>query len=301
MFKRTAPLVVPILLVAFAAATPPLRAQQADKDAEAIKRLQAEAKELAKAIKEREQLIFKLQDEVTKLRAEALALEQPARALRERNQELLRQIEVLTARLAGKQGDPAKSDRANPPANLVKGKILKVDPKEGNLVQISLGTDDGLQKGHTLEVFRLTPQPKYLGMVRIVDVSTDRSVGRMIAPAGGKAPEVQEGDQAWSRLIPPEKDERNKFARAQARVLTDACRAYAIKHKGQYPENLKRLTMRDADTNSGPWLENADDLLDPWGKQYQYDPVGPKNGGRGPDIWTVAPDKTVIGNWPVAK
>ena len=39
---------------------------------------------------------------------------------------------------------------------------------------------------------------------------------------------------------------------------------------------------------------------DPWKKPYQYDPSGPRNNGRRPDIWTVAPDGLEIGNWPKA-
>jgi hypothetical protein len=30
-------------------------------------------------------------------------------------------------------------------------------------------------------------------------------------------------------------------------------------------------------------------LLDPWGRPYQYDPAGPKNGGKRPDIWSLGP------------
>ena len=58
----------------------------------------------------------------------------------------------------------------NPPTAFIKGKIEKVDPTDRTLVTISLGSDQGLQLRHTLEVYRLSPNPEYLGMIRIEDV-----------------------------------------------------------------------------------------------------------------------------------
>ncbi len=89
---------------------------------------------------------------------------------------------------------------ANPPNTMVKGKIEKVDPKDSSLVQISVGTDHGVNKNNTMEVFRTSPTPKYLGMVRIVDASPHHAVGRLIVPAGLSRPQLREGDLVWSRL-----------------------------------------------------------------------------------------------------
>ncbi len=44
-------------------------------------------------------------------------------------------------------------------------------------------------------------------------------------------------------------------------------------------------------------MVNAEELIDPWKKPYQYDPAGPKNKGSKPDLWTATPEKKVIGNW----
>jgi hypothetical protein len=38
-------------------------------------------------------------------------------------------------------------------------------------------------------------------------------------------------------------------------------------------------------------------LADPWGKPYQYDPTGKRNGGNKPDVWSDGPDGKPIGNW----
>jgi hypothetical protein len=63
---------------------------------------------------------------------------------------------------------------------------------------------------------------------------------------------------------------------------------------GVYPADLTALT-------EGKNPLKAESLIDPWGLLCQYDPTGPKNKGAKPDVWTVAPDKTVIGNWKEAK
>lgn len=57
------------------------------------------------------------------------------------------------------------------------------------------------------------------------------------------------------------------------------------------PPNLKSLV----DTKV---LSSAKSLLDPWGKEFEYDVAGKKTGNREvPDIWTVTPDKKIIDNW----
>ena len=57
-----------------------------------------------------------------------------------------------------------------------------------------------MEIGHTLEVFRLAPQPKYLGLIRIISVTDDSAVGRLTAPPGAQTPRLMVGDSAWSAL-----------------------------------------------------------------------------------------------------
>jgi hypothetical protein len=71
--------------------------------------------------------------------------------------------------------------------------------------------------------------------------------------------------------------------------------AYYLKHNGEFPATLDMLLQKDE--FGGPYLENADSLLDEWGNPFQYDIKGPRNKGTKPDIWSVAPDGTLIGNW----
>jgi len=68
-------------------------------------------------------------------------------------------------------------------------------------VQISLGTDHGVNKNNTLDVFRTTPEVKYLGMVRILEANHRESVARLI-PSGNAAFRIQlkQGDIVSSKI-----------------------------------------------------------------------------------------------------
>lgn len=63
------------------------------------------------------------------------------------------------------------------------------------LVQVSIGADDGLKLGHTVEVFRGT---KYLGRVEILKTAPDASIGR-VDPKFLEG-HIQEGDRVATRL-----------------------------------------------------------------------------------------------------
>lgn len=176
-----------------------------------VARLKTSEATLKGVITEREKSILDLQEQVKKYRTEAVANEALANQLQDRNKELLDQLQKVSVELARRKaftsttGDDgprieAHYNDANPPSTMVKAKIERVDPKDNTLVQISAGTDLGVNKNNTMEVFRTSPSPKYLGMVRIVDASPHHSVGRLIVPAGVSRPQLQEGDLVWSRL-----------------------------------------------------------------------------------------------------
>jgi hypothetical protein len=73
------------------------------------------------------------------------------------------------------KSNPAGS--SNRPAPDVEGVIKAVDAKAG-LVTLSIGSDAGLQKGQTLEEFRLGPPPQYLGKLEVIELSPTQSVGK---------------------------------------------------------------------------------------------------------------------------
>jgi hypothetical protein len=89
-------------------------------------------------------------------------------------------------------------------------------------------------------------------------------------------------------------DAKVAAAKAQIKVLDVAVQLYFIKNE-KYPESLKVLTE-----GKNPLVEPSS-LIDPWKNPYQYDPAGPKNKGKKPDVWTVTPDKKALGNWPEEK
>jgi hypothetical protein len=63
------------------------------------------------------------------------------------------------------------------PAGDVRGRVLRADGESG-LVTISIGADTGVAPGHTLEVFRLAPEPLYLGQASVVRVQPKEAVAR---------------------------------------------------------------------------------------------------------------------------
>jgi hypothetical protein len=74
------------------------------------------------------------------------------------------------------------------------------DVASTGLMRVSFGSDDGLAKGDTLEVYRLAKdvkQSKYLGRVRVVEVSAKEAVAQ---PVGKMFGPPQPGDQVSSRI-----------------------------------------------------------------------------------------------------
>lgn len=157
-------------------------------------RLRKQNQDLEALVKVLQAQVVEAQLEARRLKEAAVAQKVQSDVLRERLEQLLAQIRKENA---AKAANNAKVDDANPPAELVKGKIEKVD---GDLVQINLGTDAGINKNHTLEVYRVTPEAKYLGRIRIVDASKNQAVGRLV-PAGNTATRsLMVGDLVASKL-----------------------------------------------------------------------------------------------------
>ena len=77
-------------------------------------------------------------------------------------------------------------------------------------------------------------------------------------------------------------------AKLDVKTLEKAVTQYCIKRQ-EYPPTLEALVEDGAVA--------PECLRDPWKHEYHYDPIGRKNKGTRPDIWTVTPAKEVIGNW----
>ncbi|WP_437201463.1 hypothetical protein [Planctomicrobium sp. SH664] len=91
--------------------------------------------------------------------------------------------------------------QADPPT--VEGKVLHVRKSRTNRVQfveISIGSDDGLVKGHELDVYRIISptEADFLGRVKIVDIFPDTAVAEVVLPS--KNGIIQEGDNVKTSL-----------------------------------------------------------------------------------------------------
>lgn len=114
---------------------------------------------------------------------------------KDRNLALAAQLEKCRALLRANDLDENKDYSGKPPK--LEGRVLSVVGNE--LVEISLGSDDGLMKGHHMEVFRLDGAvSSYLGRIEIVRTDPDRSVGK-IDPSFRKGA-IQKDDRVASQL-----------------------------------------------------------------------------------------------------
>jgi len=90
--------------------------------------------------------------------------------------------------------------------------------------------------------------------------------------------------------------ERNELVQSRVETLTLALELFKIRYE-RYPNKLEEL-VKPPDGRA--LLESLDWLKDPWDQPYEYDPKGPKNEGRVPDIWSHGSrhkDRAIIGNW----
>jgi hypothetical protein len=115
-------------------------------------------------------------------------------AARERNEQLTKQTAGMTAVMNAKGIDPNTPPDSVVPT--VEGQISRVERKAGGqLVEVTIGADDGLKAGNTLEVSR---GAKYLGRVEIIQTSPDKSVGRV--DRRFQQGQIQEGDRVATRI-----------------------------------------------------------------------------------------------------
>jgi general secretion pathway protein G len=92
------------------------------------------------------------------------------------------------------------------------------------------------------------------------------------------------------------RDSEKDIAKIKCKALGDVCVQYSIKNK-HFPNSLQELLQKDQH-GYGPYIEDPNAILDPWGKPFIYSQAGQRNMGRRPDISAEAPDGTIIGNWP---
>lgn len=95
---------------------------------------------------------------------------------------------------------PTKEQSSNAPAKNVEGVVESINAN--GLVRITIGSDAGVAKGDTFEVYRLDAkaleQSKYLGRIKIIETAEKSAVGKPVRKMAGP---VQVGDNVSSRIL----------------------------------------------------------------------------------------------------
>lgn len=115
--------------------------------------------------------------------------------LKKRNVQLTDQLAQAKAVLKSHDLDEHEPVDGVPPK--VDGVVLAVG--NDGMIEVSLGADDGLRKGNTLEVFRHAGTvSKYLGRIQVVRTAPDKAVGKIL-PEFRKG-NIQKEDRVATRL-----------------------------------------------------------------------------------------------------
>lgn len=151
----------------------------------------------AVAFKSREELLKELQDTKDKLFGTELQM----RDMVERHNVVLNDLKTIQMwnRSKGYLTDPKVMVVQSSPPPPLEGKIkdyYKEKKGDRELVEISLGSDDGLTIGHKLTVYN--GQGRYLGQIRLTSVQPDKAVG--IVTEKAKNTVIQKEDYVTTKL-----------------------------------------------------------------------------------------------------
>jgi hypothetical protein len=156
-------------------------AQLTDDNVELRKKVRSEQQDRDKLFTQ----TLELTDQMNKLRGFKQQLE-------ERNQQLMAQVTRFEEVVASKGIDINEPlDGAPPERN---GNILVID-RPRHLVEVSIGYDEGLRKGHMLEVTR---GGRYVGKLQVLNTEPDRAVAEIMRDYSEGI--LQEGDRVDTTL-----------------------------------------------------------------------------------------------------
>ncbi|HEX6962840.1 MAG TPA: hypothetical protein VF175_13305, partial [Lacipirellula sp.] len=112
-------------------------------------------------------------------------------SLQERHQQITQQLATASAALRDGGIDPSSEVVPR-----VRGKVAATRRADGTqLIEITVGADDGIKPGHTVEVFR---GDRYLGRASILRTDPDRAVARVMREF--QQGPIQEGDDVATKL-----------------------------------------------------------------------------------------------------
>jgi hypothetical protein len=175
-----------------------LNANKATAVAEAMK---VEIRSLDERLQAEQERVRDLGKQVKEAKAAQIKAETDLRAALDRNDQLLKKYVESERQLAVARGEQAKQvgrDAPNPPPDDIYGRVMVVDDATG-WVTINLGSDSGLLRGNTLEVYRLKPRPTYIGTLRVYEVKPHEAIGKLMS--GATRGRIQKDDEVASRIL----------------------------------------------------------------------------------------------------
>jgi len=171
-------------------------------DAE-LKRHQEDNKNLRKILDDETKRNIQLVKEKNDLRDQFVIASVNARSLKTRNEQLEEELQRVAKDLLRAQNSrrpvtgTGSGGPNNPPPDQIEGLVSYVDPR-GDLVTLTIGSDSGLLKDHTLEVFGLNGRTGYRGKIKLVSVSAKSAVGEVMGKLQSK---IQVGDTVASSIL----------------------------------------------------------------------------------------------------
>jgi hypothetical protein len=114
--------------------------------------------------------------------------------LQTQNRELTEQVARMSKLLRSEGVDPGTDpDHVMEPTDGIVSAVRRQGAT--HLIEVTLGSDDGLQTGHTVEVYR---GGRYLGRAEIIETTPDRAIGKL--DRRFLQGQIQEGDRVATRL-----------------------------------------------------------------------------------------------------
>jgi cell division protein FtsB len=164
-----------------------------------VERRQADVEQVRRALDTETKRNTQLVKETNDMRDQMVAAQIQARSFKDMALRLEDQVQQMArdiTRLRASGGTTATARRTNPPPENVEGLVKRTDAS--GLVTITIGSDAGVARGHTMEVFRLGATPRYIGTIKILDVTHTQAVGQ---PAGRLNGRIEVGDKVASRIL----------------------------------------------------------------------------------------------------
>jgi len=154
-------------------------------------RLTEEVATLRQTIREHQQARDDAFTQVLKATSELHTTAGQLQQLQERNTQIVADLGTKTALLRENNIDPNAEVIPR-----VRGKVSGIRRSNGDqLIEITVGADDGIRPGHTVDVFRGT---RYLGRAAIIRSDPDRAVGQLLREF--QKGQIQEGDDVATKL-----------------------------------------------------------------------------------------------------